>query len=54
MILGRCNYPYMSSFSLYKYEMANKVNVANVVKKFATCGYIASYAVTNRKDLKNE
>ncbi len=32
MILLRCNYPFMSSFTLYKYEMANKVNVANVVK----------------------
>ena len=32
MILGRCNYPFMSSFTLYKYEMSNKVNVANVVK----------------------
>jgi len=42
----------MSSFSLYKYEMANKVTVANVVKKPATCGYFASYAETNGKDLK--
>ena len=52
MILGRCNYPFMSSFTLYKYEMANKVNVANVVKMSATCGYFASYAEMNGKDLK--
>ena len=54
MILGRCNYPYMSSFSLCKYEMANKFNGANVVKKSATCGYFAFYAETSGKDLKNE
>lgn len=42
----------MSSFTLYKYEMANKVNGGNVVKKSATCDYFASYEETNRKDLK--